>query len=190
MIGRKTVPRPERGPGNEGGGTFCVLAGSPVRSGIQRCAPYVVSRSNATTIAGGSMNRSKRAVFAFAFALAIGVGGCGPAAAGPPADKILFGDNIVTMDPDQSTVEAVAVRGDTITAAGSLDDVMAFRGESTRVVDVGERALLPGFIDAHGHFLGAGRALAALSLHAPPVGDVTNIDEIVAAVRVGIEKGC
>jgi predicted amidohydrolase YtcJ len=87
-------------------------------------------------------------------------------------------------------VEAVAVRGETITAAGSLDDVMVFRGESTRVVDVGERALLPGFIDGHGHFLGAGRALAALSLHSPPVGDVTNIDEIVAAVRVGIEKGC
>ncbi|MCH2470169.1 MAG: amidohydrolase [Gemmatimonadetes bacterium] len=134
------------------------------------------------------MNRSKRAVFAFAFALAIGVGGCGPAAAGPPADTILFGDNIVTMDPNRASVEAVAVRGETITATGSLDEVMAFRGESTRVVDLGERALLPGFIDAHGHFLGAGRALDALSLHSPPVGDVTNINELVAKIQRWIEE--
>ena len=135
------------------------------------------------------MNGSKQAVVVLAFMLAVGVGGCGPTVdAGPPADTIFFGDNIVTMDPNQPAVEAVAVRGETITAAGSLDEVMALRGESTRVVDLGERALLPGFIDAHGHFLGAGRALDALSLHSPPVGDVTNIDELVAKIERWIEE--
>ncbi|MEE2898501.1 MAG: amidohydrolase family protein, partial [Gemmatimonadota bacterium] len=135
------------------------------------------------------MKRSKRAVVGLALMLAIAGSGCAPdAPAGPPADTVLHGDNIVTMDPGQPTVEAVAVRGETITAAGSLDDVMAFRGESTRVVDLGERALLPGFIDAHGHFLGAGRALDALSLHSPPVGDVTNIDELVEKIRGWIEE--
>jgi len=135
------------------------------------------------------MKRSKRAVVGLALMLAIAGSGCAPdAPAGPPADTILYGDNIVTMDPEQPTVEAVAVRGETITAAGSLDEVMAFRGESTRVVDLGERALLPGFIDAHGHFLGAGRALDALSLHSPPVGDVTNIDELVEKIRGWIEE--
>jgi hypothetical protein len=135
------------------------------------------------------MKRSKRAVVGLALMLAIAGSGCAPdAPAGPPADTILHGDNIVTMDPGQPTVEAVAVRGETITAAGSLDEVMAFRGESTRVVDLGERALLPGFIDAHGHFLGAGRALDALSLHSPPVGDVTNIDELVEKIRGWIEE--
>ena len=121
--------------------------------------------------------------------LGLGLGGCGPSAnAGPPADTIFFGDNIVTMDPNQPAVEAVAVRGETITAAGALDDVMALRGGSTRVVDLGDRALLPGFIDAHGHFLGAGAALDALSLHSPPVGDVTNIDELVMKIRQWIAE--
>ena len=102
---------------------------------------------------------------------------------GEPADVVFVGDNIVTMDSSAPTVEAVAIRGQTITAAGALDDVMALRGESTRVVELGDRALLPGFIDAHGHFLGAGQALDALSLHSPPVGDVTNIDELVEKIR-------
>jgi predicted amidohydrolase YtcJ len=135
------------------------------------------------------MNSSKRAFGLLAGTLGVVLSGCGPAAPdGPPADTIFFGDNIVTMDPTQPTVEAVAVRGETITAAGALDDVMALRGESTRVVDLGEQALLPGFIDAHGHFMGAGRALDELSLHSPPVGDVTNIDELVAKIRRWIEE--
>ena len=130
------------------------------------------------------MRISQRSFIVFACALGLGIGGCGPSSnAGPPADTIFFGDNIVTMDPDQPTVEAVAVRGQTIAAAGALDDVMALRGGSTRVVDLGEGALLPGFIDSHGHFLGAGRALDALSLHSPPVGDVTNVDELVMKIR-------
>ncbi|MDA1092364.1 MAG: amidohydrolase [Acidobacteria bacterium] len=121
--------------------------------------------------------------------LAIIVGACGPAAtADPPADTIFVGDNIVTMDPDRPTVEAVAVRGETIMAAGARDEVMALRGESTRLVELGERALLPGFIDAHGHFMGAGLALDELSLHAPPVGDVTNVDELVAKIRRWIDE--
>jgi predicted amidohydrolase YtcJ len=132
------------------------------------------------------MNRSKRAVVVLA-GLGIVLTGCAPTSeAGPPADTIFFGDNIVTMDPNQATVEAVAVRGETITAAGALDDVMALAGESTRVVDLGERALLPGFIDSHGHFLGAGQALEMLQLHSPPVGDVTNIDELVLKIRAWI----
>ena len=101
---------------------------------------------------------------------------------------IFFGSNIVTMDPNQPMVDAVAVRGETITAAGAFDEVMAFRDASTRVVDLGDGALLPGFIDAHGHFLGAGRALDALSLHSPPVGDVNNIDDIVRKIQEWIIK--
>ena len=47
------------------------------------------------------------------------------------------------MDPRRPTVEAVAVRGETIVAAGPIDEVMALEGPSTRVVDLGDNALLP-----------------------------------------------
>ena len=136
------------------------------------------------------MRRSGEALAAFALALAFAVAACAPQAdpGADPADTIFFGDHIVTMDPRQPAVEAVAVRGETIVAAGSRDDVMALEGPSTRVVDLGEGALLPGFIDAHGHFLGPGRDQTSLLLHPPPVGDVSNIDDIVRKVRAGIDE--
>ena len=124
-----------------------------------------------------------------ALALAAGLTACGGAPDGrPPADTIFTGGAIVTMDPARPSVEAVAVSGETIAAAGALDDVMALRGDATRVVELGDRALLPGFIDTHGHFLAVGRNLDSLSLHPPPVGDVTDIDDIVRKISAWIAE--
>ena len=121
--------------------------------------------------------------------LAAGLAACGGAPdAGPPADTIFTGGAIVTMDPARPSVEAVAVSGETIAAAGALDEVMALRGDATRVVELGNRALLPGFIDTHGHFLAVGRNLDSLSLHPPPVGDVNDIDDIVRKIRAWIAE--
>ena len=132
------------------------------------------------------MRRFHHALTVFAVPLSFVLAGCAPQA--DPADTIFHGDNIVTMDPQQPAVEAVAVRGETIVAAGSMDDVMTLQGPSTRVVDLGDNALLPGFIDSHGHFLGAGRDQTSLGLHPPPVGDVNNIDDVVRKVRAWIDE--
>ena len=132
------------------------------------------------------MHRFGQALVVFALTFAVVLAACGPRA--DPADTIFHGDNIVTMDPGQPTVEAVAVRGETIVAAGSMDEVMALQGPSTRVVDLGDNALLPGFVDSHGHFLGAGRDQTSLGLHPPPVGDVNNIDDVVRKVRAWIDE--
>ncbi len=136
------------------------------------------------------MRRLRKAAAAFAFTLGFAITACAPEPnpGADPVDTIFFGDNIVTMDPLQPTVEAVAVRGETIVAAGARDEVMALEGPSTRMVELGENALLPGFIDAHGHFLGAGRDQTSLLLHPPPVGDVENIDDIVRKVRAWIDE--
>ena len=139
----------------------------------------------------GIMTRQTAVVVGLAGSLGIGLAGCGgapPADVPELADLIFVGSNIVTMDPDQPTVDAVAVRGETITAAGTVDEVRALEGPSTRVVELGDGALLPGFIDAHGHFLGVGRGLDTLSLHSPPVGDVTTIDELVAKIAAWIAE--
>ena len=113
---------------------------------------------------------SRQAVVLVACTLAAGAAGAaasGGAAAQPPpvaaapADIIFVGGAVVTMDPARPRVEAVAVRGETIVAAGMRAEATALRGEATRVVELGARALLPGFIDAHGHFLAVGRGLDA-----------------------------
>ena len=133
------------------------------------------------------MRRSNQALLVLAFILSVVFAGCAPPP--DPADTIFHGDHIVTMDPQQPTVEAVAVRGETIVAAGSLAEVIALEGPSTRVVELGDHSLLPGFIDAHGHFLGAGRDKHLMvGLHPPPVGDVNNIEDIVRKVRAWIDE--
>ena len=130
--------------------------------------------------------KSNRVVVAVA-AAALAVGSAGLAAA-QTADTIFVGGHIVTMDPERSAVEAVAVRDGAITAAGARDAVLARRGDETRVVELGDRALLPGFIDTHGHLLAVGRGLDTLSLHSPPVGDVTDIDGLVGKIRAWIDE--
>ena len=134
----------------------------------------------------------RRPLITIACAIAVALAARGPAAAQPdagaPADTIFIGDHIVTMEPGLPEVEAVAVRGETIVAAGTREEVTARRGDATRVVDLGPRALLPGFIDTHGHFLAVGMTLDALALHPPPVGDVRTIDDIVRRIRAWIAE--
>ena len=101
------------------------------------------------------------------------------------ADLIFVGDNIITMD--DNVASAVAVIGDRISAVGSREEILAMRDETTQFVDLGARALLPGFIDAHGHFGGVATYSALLDLYSPPVGAMENIDDIVAAIRNWIE---
>ena len=102
-----------------------------------------------------------------------------------PVDIIFVGQNIITMD--QPDVTGVAVKGDRISFVGSAEEAMLLRGVETRVVELGERALLPGFIDAHGHFSAFASRLDALDLSSPPVGDINSIDDIVSAIRNWIE---
>ena len=154
--------------------------------------PIVALRLRLTPDQASRGQRGSRAQTLGAAALAaaaLAAGGAGLAAA-QSADTIFAGAHIITMDPAQPAVEAVAVRGGVITAAGERGDVMARRGDETRVVELGDRALLPGFIDTHGHLLAVGRGLDTLSLHPPPVGDVTDIDGLVGKIRAWIaERG-
>ena len=98
-----------------------------------------------------------------------------------PADLIFFGENILTMEND--SVEAVAVIGDRIAAVGDKEDIMGMEGDLTRLIELGAHALLPGFIDAHGHFGAVATYSALLDLSSPPVGKMENIDNIVEAIR-------
>ncbi len=96
-------------------------------------------------------------------------------------DTIYVGDNIITMD--ESTAEAVAIVGDRILATGMRDEILSMQSGTTKIIELGERALLPGFIDAHGHVSGVGRVTALLDLSPPPVGSVVTIDDIVEIIQ-------
>jgi hypothetical protein len=73
-----------------------------------------------------------------------------------PADLILSGGRVQTVDPARPTAEAVAVRGGRIAAVGSATEIDTMRGPRTRVVDLAGGMLVPGFQDAHVHPLTGG----------------------------------
>ena len=69
------------------------------------------------------------------------------------ADYIFFGGEVVTVNQIDEVVEAVAVEGNEILAAGTDEEVLRLQGAETVMVDLRGRSLLPGFIDSHIHVL-------------------------------------
>jgi len=67
------------------------------------------------------------------------------------ADLILVKGRIHTLDAKDRTVEGLAAIGETITATGASDTVLAARGPQTRVIDLAGKTVVPGFYDAHPH---------------------------------------
>ncbi|MHC4996846.1 MAG: amidohydrolase, partial [Planctomycetota bacterium] len=91
------------------------------------------------------------------------------------ADTIYSGGSILTMNDDQPTAEAVAVKDGRILAVGNLADLAGHRGDSTEAFGLNGRAMLPGFIDSHGHVVFGGLQALSANLLAPPDGEVTDI---------------
>jgi predicted amidohydrolase YtcJ len=82
----------------------------------------------------------------------------------PSADLILTNAKVYTADNSQPRAEAVAVIGPRIVAVGSSAEVDAWRGAGTRVIDAGGKLVVPGFNDAHVHFMDASLGLASVHL--------------------------
>jgi len=94
-----------------------------------------------------------------------------------PADLVLRGGKVVTVDEARPEAEALAVAGDAIVAIGSNEDIQRYVGPATRVIDLRGALATPGFIDAHAHFTGVGEAARNLKL-----ATAKNWDEIVRMV--------
>jgi predicted amidohydrolase YtcJ len=102
----------------------------------------------------------------------------GAASAQEVADAIWSGGPVLTMNDAAMRAEAVAVKDGRILAVGQTAEVMVHRGEGTRMVDLAGRALLPGFVDSHGHVVLGGLQALSANLLAPPDGEVTDIPSL------------
>jgi len=89
------------------------------------------------------------------------------------ADLVLLHGKIWTGEPPAKPgpqqgfgplVEAVAIINGRFFAAGSSDEMRAYVGPGTRVIDLRRRLAVPGFIDSHAHFINGGFQLLQLDL--------------------------
>lgn len=106
------------------------------------------------------------------------------AGSGVQADTIYSGGAIVTVNELQPEAEAVAVRGGKIVAVGYRDEVMKLKGAQTRLVDLGGKTLLPGFVDPHGHVFNTGIQAMSANLLPRPDGGVNTIAEMQAVLKI------
>ncbi len=101
----------------------------------------------------------------------------------PPANLVLRGGRIVTLDERTPEVEALAARGGRIVALGSAADLARYIGPSTEVVNLKGQFAMPGFIEGHGHFSGIGEGKLNLELM-----NTRSWDEIVHLVAEAVER--
>jgi predicted amidohydrolase YtcJ len=87
------------------------------------------------------------------------------------------------MDHDMPQAEAIALRDGRVVAVGALDDVITAAGPGARRVDVEGRAIIPGLIDSHIHFLSYARGLSRIDLDG-----VRSKDEALAAVAAKAQE--
>jgi predicted amidohydrolase YtcJ len=101
----------------------------------------------------------------------------------PSATLIVTNAAVYTVDKQQPKAEAVAVIGDRIVAVGSHADIDLWRGPQTRVIDAGGKLVLPGFNDAHVHFIQGGAQLDQVQLT-----DAATPEEFAKRIAAQVKK--
>jgi predicted amidohydrolase YtcJ len=98
-------------------------------------------------------------------------------------DLVVFNGNIITMDPQKPTASAIAVKSYKILSIGEEDEVVQLIPNAKRVIDLGGKTVIPGFIDAHTHLTSAGVKAKHVQL-----GKVGSVEEAVQFLKTAVPK--
>src|SRR5262249_33932584 len=98
-----------------------------------------------------------------------------------PADFIVVSRRVITMEPEASPeIEGIALRGKRILRLLRRSEVKAAASQGTRIIDVGDRPVMPGFVDPHAHIEVACRSsFGVVDCRAP---GCKTIDDVIAAL--------
>ena len=95
-----------------------------------------------------------------------------------PVDIIVHNAKVYTAGTNGTMAEAVAIRGNQILRVGSEREVTRLRKPQTTMIDAKGAAVLPGFNDAHVHFINGGLGLERIDL-----ADADTVDEVQSRIR-------
>jgi len=105
------------------------------------------------------------------------------------ADAIYFGGDILTMDGDSANyVEAIAIKDGKIVFVGSKVQADKMKGDSTSMNDLQGKTLLPGFLDAHSHYINSLMVANQCKLYAPPSGPAKDVESIIATLKAYVTE--
>mgnify|MGYP001489776842 CR=1 FL=1 len=94
------------------------------------------------------------------------------------ADLVVTNANVLTVNSSQPRAQSIAITGDRIVAVGSDADTKPLIGPKTKVIDAKGKLVIPGFNDAHVHFMETGSQLSSVDLR-----DAKTPQEFVARIK-------
>lgn len=95
-----------------------------------------------------------------------------------PADLIVIGGHIYTVDDSRPAAQAFAVRNGVFIFVGSAREAASLKGPNTRVIDLHGETVVPGLADAHGHLTELGE-----TLHEADLAGSLSYDEVIQRTR-------
>jgi predicted amidohydrolase YtcJ len=110
------------------------------------------------------------------------------AAATLEPDAVLLNGKIITVDPKDSTAEAVAIKDGKIVAIGSNAEIKKLIGSHVRVIDLNGSTATPGLIDSHCHFSGTDM-LYVVDLQYPQVKSIGDVLEKIKSALATLKPG-
>jgi predicted amidohydrolase YtcJ len=103
-----------------------------------------------------------------------------PILAGPAPDTILYGGKIITVDPNFSYAEALAISAGRILAVGADEEIRKLAGPATRQINLRGKTVIPGLADNHLHSAGGGPGV--------DLSRVRSMEELLETIRVAVRK--
>ncbi|PCI92968.1 MAG: amidohydrolase [Flavobacteriales bacterium] len=100
-----------------------------------------------------------------------------------PADTIYYNGDIISMTSENDYLEAIAIKDGNILYTGTLDKASIHKGETTIMIDLKGKTMLPGFIDAHCHFAGFPAQAVGAKILPPPDAGVKSIKELITTLK-------
>ncbi|KAA3610326.1 MAG: amidohydrolase [Calditrichaeota bacterium] len=95
---------------------------------------------------------------------------------------ILTNANVITLNRKNPQAQIVVIKNDKIHHVGSMADLDNYIEPSTKIIDLQGKTVIPGFIDAHAHFMSLGNSLINIDLN-----QITNWDEAVKKVESSLK---
>lgn len=99
----------------------------------------------------------------------------------PVADTVILNGKVATVDKNFSFKRAIAIKNGWIIDVGENDEIKAYAGPSTKVIDLGGRVILPGIHDAHVHLCDFMDNLNCCNCSPAVVRTVSQLQDVISA---------
>ncbi len=98
--------------------------------------------------------------------------------------KAFINGVILTMDKNCKVADAVLIDKASIRKVGTKEEVLQAANSKVKIIDLKGRTLLPGFVDAHGHFINTAMSqLSFVDVRCAPIGEITSIAQMIQVLK-------